>query len=118
MMKSSYKIIIVVVVGLLLVGGVLLLNGWFSGSKDTHPPCEQLPSVDEAADALDNHQDLSEEIEALGDGITVEVGLPCSDDQSRGLVMVKYNSKAERNAIDGLLSQSNGFGVPVHLVKR
>ncbi|MEZ0118962.1 UNVERIFIED_ORG: hypothetical protein ABRZ91_002919 [Heyndrickxia coagulans] len=37
-MKPVHKKIIGVVVGLLLIVGALaLLNGWFSGSEDTHP---------------------------------------------------------------------------------
>ncbi|KYC65191.1 hypothetical protein B4100_2257 [Heyndrickxia coagulans] len=45
------------------------------------------------------------------------MGRPCSKDQNRGLVMVKYGTKTERKAIDDLLSRRNGFGVPVYLVK-
>ncbi|MBU5268237.1 hypothetical protein [Virgibacillus proomii] len=118
-MKSSTKIIIGIVVGLLLVvGAVALLNGWIPVSKDTHPPCDQLPTVAEVTEALASHQGLAEEIKALDDNITVEVGKPCPDDQNRGLVMVSYGSKSERDAIADLLSRRDGFGVPVHLVKR
>ncbi|MFD1436363.1 hypothetical protein ACFQ5F_15840 [Kroppenstedtia eburnea] len=116
-MKS--KIIIGVVVGLLLVvGAFVLLNGWISVSSDTHPPCDQLPSVAEATAALASNQSLAEEIKALGDGIAVKVGKPCPEDQDRGLVMVSYGSRSERDAIADLLSRRDGFGVPVHLVKR
>ncbi|MFD1394788.1 hypothetical protein ACFQ49_05315 [Kroppenstedtia eburnea] len=119
-MKSTSKIIISVVVGLLLVGGaVAFLNGWIPVSReDTHPPCDQLPTVAEATAALAGHQGLAEEIKALGDGIAVEVGKPCPDDQDRGLVKVGYGSRSERDAITDLLSRRDGFGVPVHLVKR
>ena len=118
-MKSSTKIIIGIVVGLLLVvGAVALLNGWIPVSRDTHPPCDQLPTVAEVTEALASRQGLAEEIKALDDNITVEVGKPCPDDQNRGLVMVSYGSKSERDAIADLLSRRDGFGVPVHLVKR
>lgn len=118
-MKSIYKIIIGVVACLILaVGAVAFLKGWIPISRDTHPPCDQLPTVAEASAALAGHQDLAEEIKALGDGIEVEVGKPCPDDQDRGLIMVTYGSKAERDAIADLLSRSEGFGVPVYLVKR
>ncbi|MCY8550057.1 hypothetical protein [Bacillus haynesii] len=118
-MKSATKIIIGVVVGLLLVvGTVAFLNGWITVSRDTHPPCDQLPNVTEANAALARHQDLVEEIKALGDDITVEVGKPCPDDQNRGLVKVSYGSRSEHDAISDLLSRRDGFGVPVHLVKR
>jgi hypothetical protein len=118
-MKSAYKIIIGVVAGLLLVvGAVAFLNGWFPVSRDTHPPYDQLPTVAEATAALARHQGLAEEIKALGDGIAVEVSKPFPDHQDRGLIMVSYGSRSERNAIADLLSRREGFGVPVHLVKR
>lgn len=117
-MKSSTKAILVVVTLLLIFGAFALLNGWFSGSKSAHPPCDQLPSLERVTKELANHQDLAEKIKALGDDITVEVGQPCSDDQDRGLIMISYGSKSERNAIDNLLSRSEGFGAPAYLVKR
>ncbi|PCK72199.1 hypothetical protein PL1_0751 [Paenibacillus larvae subsp. larvae B-3650] len=118
LMKSASKIIIGIVIGsLLVVGAVALLNGWIPVSRDTHPPCDQLPTVAEATAALASHQGLAKEIKALGDGIAVEVGKPCPDDQDRGLVMVSYASRSERDAIADLLSRRDGFGVPVHLVK-
>lgn len=121
-MKSTSKIIISVIVCLLLLVGALAflnLNGWITASpKDTHTPCGQLPTVAEATAALDNHEKLAKEIEELGDGIKVEVGKPCPDDQDRGLVLVSYDSKSERNVIKNLLTHREGFGVPVHLVKR
>lgn len=41
-MKSTTKIIIGVVIGLLLaVGTIAFLNGWITVSRDTHPPCDQ-----------------------------------------------------------------------------
>lgn len=119
-MKSTYKIIISVIVGLLLLGGgFAYINGLIKASpKYTHPPCDQLPSVSKATVALENHENIVKEIEKLGDGIKVEVGKPCRDDQDRGLVEVSYNSKSERDAINNLLTRSKGFGVPVYLVKR
>jgi len=118
-MKSTYKIIISVVACLIMiVGAVAFLRGWVPLSGDTHPPCGQLPTVAEATAALADHQDLAEEIKALGDGIEVEVGKPCPGNQDRGLIMVSYGSKAERDAIADLLSRREGFGAPVYLVKR
>lgn len=116
-MKPASKIIIVVVALLVIGGAFALLNGWIPMSRDTHPPCDQLPSQAEAAEALASHEDLAGEIKALGDDITVGVGKPCPG-QDRGLVMVSYDTKSERNAIADLLSRREGFGVPVHLEKR
>ena len=117
MKLSNKKIMIGVVVGLLVVG-FALLNGLFSSSRDTHPPYDQLPTVAEAMEALAGHQELAEEIKALGDGIAVKVGQPFPEHSDRGLIRVSYRLRSERNAIMDLLGQREGFGVPVHLVKR
>lgn len=114
-MKSTFKVIIGL---LLLAGAVAFINGWITMSKDTYPACEQLPAVAEAAAALDSHKEIAREIEKLGKGIKVEVGKPCPDDQKRGLILVRYDSKTEHTAITELLMISEGFGVPVHLEKR
>lgn len=118
-MKLTAKIIISAA-GLLLCAGIFaVINGWIPSSpKDTHPPCEQLPTVTEATTALDNHEEFALAIERQGEGITVEVDRPCPDDQERGLILVKYALKSERDDINQFLSNSEGFGVPVHLVKR
>ncbi|WP_353892791.1 hypothetical protein PRVXH_002165 [Proteinivorax hydrogeniformans] len=117
-MRITYKIIIGVIAALLVIVGAAALNGLFSAPRDTHPPYDQLPTVVEANEALDKHQDLAKEIEALGDGIRVKVGKPFPEHQDRGLIMVSYSSRSERDAIADLLKQSEGFGVPVHLEKR
>jgi hypothetical protein len=120
-MKSSYKIIIIVFVCFFLILGIFLyLNGWISisGSKETHPPCEQLPSSSEVTKALDNHQDLSEEIQGISDAVTVENGSPCNEDENQSLVLIKYASEEEHDSIQEILSSNDGFGVPVHLEKR
>ena len=117
-MKLTNKTIMGAMAGLLVVGAVALLNGLFPLSRDTHPPYDQLPTAAEAAEALAGNQDLAEEIKALGDGIAVEVSKPFPDHQDRGLIMVSYSSRSERDAIADLLSQREGFGVPVYLVRR
>lgn len=119
-MKSTSKIIISVIVGLLLLGGAFAyINGWITASpKDTHPSCDQLPTIAETTAALNHQRNFAKEIENLGDAIKVEVGKPCPNDQNRSLILVSYDSKSERDAINKLLTRSEGFGVPVHLVKR
>jgi len=120
-MESVSKIMICVsfvVVSLLIVVFVMFLNGGIPVSKDTHPPCEQLPTVADVTVALAENQDLAKQIQSIGNDIVVEVGKPCTDAKERGLVLVSYGSKVDRDAIANLLSRSKGFGVPVHLEKR
>lgn len=116
----NFKKIVAVVVILLLIGGIFaVFNGWLQTSaKDTHPPCAQLPTVEAAKEALNHHQNLVKNIENLGTDISVSVDQPCSDDEQKGLIMVQYDKKSERDAIHNLLTDSEGFGVPVYLVKR
>ena len=74
--KIAIGAVPVVVVG---ASAALVLGGMFPTSSDTHPPCEQLPTAAEATAALARNQALAHDIEALGDGISVEVGSPwCS----------------------------------------
>lgn len=118
-MKLSRKFIIIVVISVLVVGAFAfaILNGVFPGSKETHPPCDQLPSVSKVNKALENHQDFVKDIEELGDGVQVHLGKPCDNDKSRGLVEVNYNSKNEHNKISDSLENNKGIGVPIYLVK-
>lgn len=118
-MKLSTKVIMAVIVGsILLVGSILYLKGYIFIEKDAHPPCDMLPSVAKVNDALASNQDFIEEIKLLGDDIVVEPGQPCIDDPDRGLALVRYNSKSERNSIAEYLGKGEGIGVPVHLEKR
>ncbi|MED1673677.1 hypothetical protein [Pallidibacillus thermolactis] len=124
-MKSTnklYKFIGIIIVFLLFIGLFAYINGWIPLSpKDTHPSCDQLPSISEASASLENNQDLVKEIQKLGNEITVEVGKPCKDDQDRGLIMITYGTNEEREKIGEFLShlsEEDGFGVPVYLVKR
>src|SRR5690625_1679495 len=113
--KRSLVIIVCLVV---VISASLLFNGFFGGTKDTHPPCDKLPTVEESAQALVSNKDYAENIMALGDQIEVKVGTPCGDDQDRGLIKVIYGTKAERSKIIELISSRDGFGVPIHLEKR
>lgn len=117
-MKLTSKLIVVVVGLLLIIGLLMWLMGLFSVSKDAHPPCDQLPTVAEVSTALTSNQAFIEDIELLGEKIIVELGQPCMDDQEKGLVIVSYKKKSDRAAIVDYLSDSEGIGVPVHLVKR
>ena len=113
----SKVVIASVAVAVIGVGGAVVLGGAFAQSKDTYPPCEQLPSAAEASAALTGHRALADEIEALGTGISVKVGKPCPDGQDRALIEVVYGSESEHDAIGDLLGRRDGFGVPVRLVE-
>ncbi|MBU5440326.1 hypothetical protein KQI42_20225 [Tissierella sp. MSJ-40] len=118
-MKLTFKKIICIIIILFLGVAFALINGWLPiSSKNTHPPCDQLPSVAEVTEALADHKSFVKEIESLGRNIQVEVGLPCSDNQDRALIQIKYKSKSEEKAIRNLIEINEGFGVPIHLVKR
>lgn len=100
------------------VGAAVGLGGGLPGTGDTHPPCEQLPTTAAATAALARSQLLADDIEALGDGISVRVGTPCPAGQDRALVEVAYGQGSQRDAIASLLARRDGFGVPVHLSRQ
>lgn len=117
-MKVIYKQIFIGVISLLIVVGLfMLLNGFFSKGKDTHPPCDQLPTVEETTDVLAEHEVFIKEIEALGEYIEVKLGRPCGEDQNRGLIKINYKTKPEYDAVRDFLTRSEGIGVPVYLEK-
>jgi len=107
------------VVGIVVVGAVLVVTGVIRplGSDVARPPCDQLPSTAEVASALDTHTDLTGRIEGAGDGVRVASNSVCGQDADRALVQVRYRSGAERSAIEAVLNDSSGYGVPVELVK-
>ncbi|WP_079513952.1 hypothetical protein [Rossellomorea marisflavi] len=120
-MKKSTKFMIgggVIVVLLVLAGSFAMVNGFFSSEEDTHPPCGKLPKQSEVNDAIETHPDMVNDIEALGEDVIVNVGTPCENFEDQALIEVLYDSKADREAISNYLGRSEGFGVPVHLVKR
>lgn len=118
-MKITVKKVISILI-LLLVGiTFVVLNGWLPiKSQNTHPSCDQLPSVGEVANALEKNEDFIKEIESLSENIQVEVGQPCSNDQDRALVQITYVTKSEEKSIRHLITIREGFGVPIHLVKQ
>lgn len=107
----------VVTVAVIGAGAAAVLGGAFASSKDSYPPCEQLPTAAEASAALTGHQALADEIEALGTGISVKVGKPCPSGQDRALIEVAFGKESQREAIGDLLGRRDGFGVPVRLVE-
>lgn len=87
------------------------------GSTVVRPPCDRLPQRTQVESALAEHADLVRALEATGSGVGVRAGRPCADDPDRSLVTVTWSSGAEREAVDRLLTRSDGFGVPVEVVR-
>ncbi|TDC83350.1 hypothetical protein E1193_08925 [Micromonospora sp. KC606] len=113
--KIAICAVVVVTVG---AGAAAVLGGVIPMSRNTHPPCGELPTTAEATAALTRNQAFATDIEALGKGISVNVGSPCPKGQDRALIQVTYGSKPEREAIDSLLARRDGFGVPMYLVEK
>ncbi|GIG41592.1 hypothetical protein [Cellulomonas phragmiteti] len=104
---------LVVLVVLLVALGVIRPLG----SDVARPPCDQLPSAAEVAAALEAHTDLTTRIEGVGGGVRVTSGVPCADDPDRAVVEVRYRAGTERTAVEEVLNDSDGYGVPVELVQ-
>ncbi|PBB09691.1 hypothetical protein CKW39_01000 [Kocuria sp. WRN011] len=100
----------VLTAGALVLGGVLPVAGGV-----THPPCEQLPTAAEAHRALDGNPELAEELHQAGPGVTVTVDSPGCENADQALIDVTYSSNDERDRIDEVLTEGNGFGVPVYV---
>lgn len=117
-LSRKTKITSICIIFLLVTGAFAILNGVFPGTKETHPPCNQLPTVTEVDQAMENNQKFVEKIEALGDGVQVHLDKPCDKDTNRGLIKVSYSSNSEHKAISNLLNLNEGLGVPVYPMKR
>jgi hypothetical protein len=97
------------VLAFLLVGGFLgrLING-----GTAIPPCETLPSRAEVSRAISGHPELARQLSNAGDDIQITIGTPC-DDPEAALVEVQVANSAEESRVDKVLTESEGFGVPV-----
>lgn len=97
----------------LLSTGVLPIPGQQAAP---HPPCAELPTRTEVADALTEHDDLVTQIQSVGAQVSVDVGSPCADQPDRALVRITYDDEAERDRIDSIMERS-GFGVPAQVIE-
>jgi hypothetical protein len=93
---------------------VLAWLGFFNrlvGENVAHPPCEQLPSRADVAQAIAEHNSLADRLTAVGDGVEVIVGNPCPD-PDQALVMVRVATAKDEASVREVLGNSDGFGVP------
>ncbi len=121
-MTVGRRTLVGAVLAVALVGLVAALvlsgAGWLNPSRSsTHPPCEQLPSANAVDAALRDHADLSRAITDVSPDVHVSVGRPCAGLDDAALVQVSFRTSEQRHAIEDVLSRTEGFGVPVHLVK-
>lgn len=119
-MKTSTKITVGVLLVLAVVAAVVVLfiRGMFGSTEVAHPPCDQLPTRAVATKALTEHQKLADEIRAVGKDVGVETHNPCSEKEDRALIKVTYGSESEQEAIENLIANRDGFGVPLYVVER
>ena len=73
-------------------------------NRDSRPPCDQLPTRQQAERALANHAALKERIIDEAGAREVEVAMPCDPD-NRALIRVTYSGDAQRSRILGELSR-------------
>lgn len=101
-MKKNHLILILLGVSLLVVGA-LFAAGQFSGktAEVTRPGCEWMSTEEQVDAALEKYSDLTQEIEALGQGISVEKTLAC--EAEKALITITYTDKADFQKISELL---------------
>lgn len=86
------------------------------GVAPPHPPCGELPTREEVAEAISRHTTLVDELTAAGDGVEVTIGTPCPD-TDQALVTVRVTNSEEEDAVREILGDSDGFGVPATVEK-
>ncbi|RRS01524.1 hypothetical protein [Glycomyces terrestris] len=97
-----------VAVAALALTGLLPVPG-----SSAHPPCDELPGAAEVERALAAHPDLVAELTAVGDGVDVRAASPGCDDPDRTLVEITFRTEDEFAAVEAVLTEADGFGVPV-----
>lgn len=118
-MKIPGKILIGSIGAVVVIaGGAILFAGIGSSlfrQKQAHPPCDQLPTKQHVAHAIDSHFRLVRRLEKIGDEVTVDIGTPCVDQPGKAVVTVHYSTGTQKHAINKILGTSNGFGAPAIL---
>jgi len=114
--RTGLIIVLIVAIAGVLAAGALALGGFLpTGGGITHPPCDQLPTAAEARRALDKNPELVQKLRQTGSGVTVTVGSPGCENADQSLIDVTYSSNDERDRIDEVLTEGNGFGVPIYV---
>lgn len=109
------------VAGLVLAGVAAVMGGLVtlpSNEESGRPPCTQLPDRPSVEAALAAHQPLVNRLRSVGPGVTVAVATPCDTAPDRAIVSITYSKRSHRAAIDSVLQQEDGFGVPAQLQQR
>jgi hypothetical protein len=106
---------ITLALGLLAAAALALTGVLPSGDEITHPPCDELPGAAAVDDAIAEHGDLLAELTAQGEHIEVRAASPGCDDPDRTLIEITYRTEDERAAIEAVLTEADGFGVPVYV---
>jgi len=105
----------VLALGLLTLATLALTGILPVGEASTHPPCDELPAAAEVEEALAAQPDLVARLSDQGDGVDVHAASPDCDDADRTLIEITYQTEDERSAIEAVLTEADGFGVPVYV---
>lgn len=102
---------VVLLVAAVAVAGVgLVMTGVISPpGGSAYPACGTLPTVPEVESAVQEHRALVDELQAVGEGVEVEVTKPCAD-QDAAAITIWYANGDESAAI-GRIMNSESFGV-------
>lgn len=118
-MKRTW-VVIAVLAFLFGVLAFLFVSGYLSrlvAGGQTIPPCETLPSSAEVSRAIEEQPALVKQITATGGGVQIVVATPC-DDPDAAVLEVRVNNDEEESRVDKVLTESDGFGVPVVIDRR
>lgn len=117
-MKREH-VLLLVALGVLLMVGVAAVAGVGIRSQDdsARPPCDQLPTRQTIEEALASNDQLASRIRGVGSGVTVNVATPCNDDPERAILRITYSTDSERDGVNAILTEEDGFGVEAELIR-
>lgn len=101
-MKKNHLILALLALSLLVLGA-LFATGQFTGkaTEVTRPGCEWMSTEEQVDTALEKYGDLTQEIENLGQGISLKKTLACEGEKA--LITITYTDKADFQKISEVL---------------
>lgn len=118
-MTRRITLIVAAVIAALILAAAVAYAGFGIGGKSqqAHPPCDELPSAAAVQDAIEQHSELTAQLEQAGPSVSVDVGRPCGG-ADQALVDVRYTGEQDKKKAEDVLTHADGFGVPVILTEK
>lgn len=123
-MKSTKKLLIVLIIVFVFIALVVLiktkliwriLDDLVLDNKEHYLSCEELPSIDEVKQVINEHQNILQEIEQVNPGSVFVTTGNYEDCIDKSDIVISYPSHQNRLKIEEIINGKTFFGVPYRL---